>query len=182
MRGVVTLAAASGIPLMTMSGEPFPERATIQAIAFAVSVGTLLLQGWTLPPLIRRLQLSSDEDGVYDHAETKKAEQLVRAAATEVLDRFEQHPPRGLDSATIAEIRQTIARHAQDADEMPDPDEHTPTAEAFSKVYRDVLTAQRTALIEQRDAGNIDDEAARAMLERLDLQEAGVTARLESRF
>ncbi len=182
MRGVVTLAAASAIPLLTMDGQPFPERATIQAIAFAVSVGTLLIQGWTLPPLIRRLQLSSDEDVVYDHTETKKAEQLVRAAATEVLDRFEQDPPRGLDTETIAHIRQTIARHAQDADEMPDPEEHTPSAEAFSQVYRDVLTAQRTALIEQRDAGNIDDEAARAMLERLDLQAAAVTARLESRF
>ena len=38
------------------------------------------------------------------------------------------------------------------------------------------------ALIAELDAGNIEDEAARAMLERLDLQEAGVTARLESRF
>src|SRR4029079_7087530 len=37
MRGVVTLAAASGIPLMPADGQPFPERATIQAIAFAVS-------------------------------------------------------------------------------------------------------------------------------------------------
>ena len=55
MRGVVTLAAASGIPLMTVDGDPFPERATIQAIAFVVSVGTLLLQGLTLPPLIRWL-------------------------------------------------------------------------------------------------------------------------------
>ncbi len=69
-----------------------------------------------------------------------------------------------------------------DADQMPDPDEHTPRAEVYSKLYRDVLVAQRAALIAELDAGNIEDEAARAMLERLDLQEAGVTARLESRF
>ena len=62
MRGVVTLAAAAGIPLTTAGGEPFPERATIQAIAFVVAVGTLLLQGWTLPPLIRRLELSVRQD------------------------------------------------------------------------------------------------------------------------
>ena len=62
MRGVVTLAAASGIPLMTTAGQPFPERATIQAIAFAVSVGTLLLQGWTLPLLIRWLGPSFEAD------------------------------------------------------------------------------------------------------------------------
>ncbi len=58
MRGVVTLAAAAAIPATTASGEPFPERATIQAIAFVVAIGTLLIQGWTLPLLIKRLQLS----------------------------------------------------------------------------------------------------------------------------
>ncbi|PRC52903.1 sodium:proton exchanger, partial [Mycobacterium sp. ITM-2017-0098] len=62
MRGVVTLAAAAAIPATTAAGGPFPERATIQAIAFVVSVGTLLLQGWTLPLLIRRLHLSADAD------------------------------------------------------------------------------------------------------------------------
>jgi CPA1 family monovalent cation:H+ antiporter len=45
-----------------------------------------------------------------------------------------------------------------------------------------VLAAQREALITERDEGRIEDEAVRAMLERLDLQEAGVSARLESRF
>ena len=182
MRGVVTLAAASGIPLMTVDGEPFPERATIQAIAFAVSVGTLLLQGWTLPLLIRWLGPSFEQDRVSDDAETHKAERIVHDAADEVLARFADQPPAGLDAATLANIQQTIARHSQDADEMPDPESHTPRAEVFSALYRDVLSAQRTALIAERDAGRIEDEAVRAMLERLDLQEAGVSARLESRF
>jgi CPA1 family monovalent cation:H+ antiporter len=182
MRGVVTLAAASGIPLMTVDGEAFPERATIQAIAFAVSVGTLLLQGWTLPVLIRWLQPSFEQDRQSDEVEARKAEQVVHTAADEVLNRFADAPPPGLDDATLANIRQTIARHAQDADEMPDPESHTPRAEVFSKLYRDVLCAQRNALIAERDAGRIEDEAVRAMLERLDLQEAGVSARLESRI
>jgi monovalent cation/hydrogen antiporter len=182
MRGVVTLAAASGIPLMTSSGQPFPERATIQAIAFAVSVGTLLLQGWTLPLLIRWLGPSFEADRLSDDAETRKAEQIVHTAADDVLARFAADPPAGLDTATLANIRLTIARHSQDADEMPDPESHTPRAEVFASLYRDVLSAQRTALIAERDAGGIEDEAARAMLERLDLQEAGVSSRLESRF
>ena len=55
-------------------------------------------------------------------------------------------------------------------------------AEVFAQLYRDVLSAQRHALITELDEGRIDDEAVRAMLERLDLQEAGVSARLESRF
>jgi CPA1 family monovalent cation:H+ antiporter len=44
------------------------------------------------------------------------------------------------------------------------------------------LAAQRAALIRERDDGQIDDEAVRAMLGRLDLQEASVTARMESRL
>lgn len=183
MRGVVTLAAASGIPLTTSTGEPFPERATIQAIAFVVSVGTLLLQGATLPSLIRRLKLSDEADAAYDRAETEKAEQVVRWAAEEVLARFDAaDPTTGLDAAARAEIRQVIARHSQDADEMPDPAEHSLRGEVFAALYRDVLARQRAALIAERDSGRIDDEIVRAMLDRLDLQEAGITARLESRI
>ncbi|MEZ0354788.1 cation:proton antiporter [Mycobacterium sp. SA01] len=183
MRGVVTLAAAAGIPPTVASGEPFPERATIQAIAFAVAVGTLLLQGWTLPPLIRRLHLSSREDDrIYDREETYKTEQTVHFAADEVLARFEAEPPAGLDPHVLTEIRTWIARHSKDADEMPDPEEHNLRAEVFSTLYRNVLAAQRAALITERDEGRIDDEAVRAMLDRLDLQEASVTARMESRI
>jgi CPA1 family monovalent cation:H+ antiporter len=181
MRGVVTLAAAAAIPVLTVDGEPFPERATIQAIAFVVSVGTLLIQGWTLPLLIRRLRLSTDESG-YEREETLKAERVVQSAADEVLTEFRANPPDGLDPRILTEIRNTIARHSQDADEMPDPEAHTLRAEVFAALYRDVLAAQRAALIAERDDGRIEDEAVRAMLERLDLQEAGVSARLDSRF
>lgn len=183
MRGVVTLAAAAAIPATTVDGEPFPERATIQAIAFVVSVGTLLIQGSTLPWLIRRLQLSRfNDDHAADRAEEVKAEQVVQQAAEGVLAEFRANPPAGIDQDLVTEIRAVIARHAQDADEMPDPGAQTKRAEVFSSLYLAVLGAQRAALIAERDEGRIEDEAVRAMLERLDLQEASVTARLESRL
>jgi monovalent cation/hydrogen antiporter len=183
MRGVVTLAAAAAIPATTVTGEPFPERATIQAIAFVVSVGTLLIQGWTLPLLIRRLHLSRfSDDHAADRAEELKAERIVAEAAAEVLTDFRANPPQHINPDVLADIIATIARHAQDADEMPDPEAHTKRAALFASLYREVLSAQRAALIAERDAGRVEDEAVRAMLDRLDLQEAGVTARLESRF
>ena len=181
MRGVVTLAAAAAIPVTTATGEPFPERATIQAIAFVVSVGTLLIQGATLPLLISRLGVSKDGTAAEREA-TLKAERVVHEAADDVLSEFRANPPDGLDPRVLAEIRNTIARHSQDADEMPDPAANTLRAEVFATLYLQVLRSQRSALIAERDAGLIEDEAARAMLERLDLQEAGVSARLESRF
>jgi CPA1 family monovalent cation:H+ antiporter len=82
----------------------------------------------------------------------------------------------------LAEIRTAIARHSEDVEEMPDPEAPTKRAKVFSALYRDVLSAQRAALIAERDEGRIEDEAVRAMLERLDLQEAGVSSRLESRL
>jgi monovalent cation/hydrogen antiporter len=183
MRGVVTLAAAAAIPATTVDGAPFPERATIQAIAFVVSVGTLLIQGWTLPPLIKRLHLSRfTDDHTADREEERKAERVVHEAADEVLADFRVNPPEDMDLRVLAEIHTVVARHSEDADEMPDPEAHTKRSRVFTALYRDVLTAQRTALIGERDAGRIEDEAVRAMLERLDLQEAGVSSRLESRF
>lgn len=182
MRGVVTLAAAAAIPVTTVAGEPFPERATIQAIAFVVSVGTLLLQGATLPLLIRRLDLSSDRDRALVYADTLAARRVAHDAADKVLAEFGAQPPAGVDLKVLAEIRNTIARQSQDADEMPDRAAHTLRAETFTRLYRDVLSAQRAALVEERDAGRVDDDAVRRVLERLDLQEAGVSARLESRL
>lgn len=183
MRGVVTLAAAAAIPATTATGEPFPERATIQAIAFVVSVGTLLIQGWSLPLLIRRLHLSRFCDDLeVDREEELKAELVVHAVADDVLADFRENPPVRMDPRVLDEIGNTIARHSQDADEMPDPEAHTQQAEVFAALYRKLLAAQRSALIAERDAGRIEDEAVRAMLERLDLQEAGVSARLDSRF
>lgn len=183
MRGVVTLAAAAAIPAYTESGEPFPERATIQAIAFVVAVGTLLLQGSTLPWLIRKLHISRfNDDHEADRAEGVKAERVAHDAAEKILVEFQANPPANLNPALVEEIYIRIARHTQDVDEMPDPEAPIKRAAAFTTLYREVLAAQRAALIDQRDAGHIEDEAVRAMLERLDLQEAGVTARLESRL
>jgi monovalent cation/hydrogen antiporter len=182
MRGVVTLAAAAAIPVTTVWGEPFPERATIQAIAFVVGVGTLLLQGATLPLLIHRLDLSSDHDRALVDAEIQKVKRVVNDAAENVLVEFEAHPPAGLDLQVLAEIRNTIARQSQEADEMRDRQAHRLRGAIYARLYRDVLSAQRRALIDERDAGLVDDEAVRAMLERLDLQEAGVSVRLESRL
>ncbi|QGN35345.1 hypothetical protein GJV80_03845 [Microlunatus sp. Gsoil 973] len=84
MRGVVTLAAAAGIPL-TAQGGPFPARAEIQMIAFVVAVGTLMIQGPTLPPLIRKLRIRSDEDERYEAEQRHRAAEISRQAASEVI-------------------------------------------------------------------------------------------------
>ncbi|MFT4125563.1 MAG: sodium:proton antiporter [Gordonia sp. (in: high G+C Gram-positive bacteria)] len=182
MRGVVSLAAASGIPLAVHDGAPFPERSAILAIAFVVAVGTILIQGPTLPWLINRLHLRNEDEERYDHEQTARAEAIVHAATDQVLAEFAANPPAGLEPATITYIQDTVARQTRDAEEMPDPEAHTARNEAFAGLYRDVLAAQRGALVAERDGGKVEDEAVRTMLERLDLQEASLAARMESRF
>ena len=61
MRGIVTLAAAFAIPETLPDGSPFPYRDLILLCAFAVVLGTLVLQGLTMKPLIRRLGLTDDD-------------------------------------------------------------------------------------------------------------------------
>ncbi|HET7834813.1 MULTISPECIES: Na+/H+ antiporter [Variovorax] len=61
MRGIVTLAAAFAIPETLPDGTPFPHRDLILLCAFAVVLGTLVLQGLTMAPLIRRMGLSDDD-------------------------------------------------------------------------------------------------------------------------
>jgi monovalent cation/hydrogen antiporter len=61
MRGVVSLAAAFGVPMTSLSGAPFPGRPQLVFLTFVVVIGTLLLHGLTLPWLIRWLGVQGDE-------------------------------------------------------------------------------------------------------------------------
>lgn len=59
MRGILTLAAAAAVPEHLHDGAPFPGRDEIQAIALLVTLGTLLIQGTTIPMLVRRLHIDT---------------------------------------------------------------------------------------------------------------------------
>jgi CPA1 family monovalent cation:H+ antiporter len=62
MRGILTLAAAAAVPEHLAHGAPFPGRAEIQTIALLVTLGTLLIQGTTIPMLVRRLRIDTAEE------------------------------------------------------------------------------------------------------------------------
>lgn len=81
MRGVVTLAAAAGIPA-TIDGGPFPDRATIQLAAYTVAIGTLLGQSLTLPWVIHRLGVGSADEEASD-ASQEAATRIATADAVQ---------------------------------------------------------------------------------------------------
>lgn len=83
MRGIVSLAAALALPFVLDSGEPFPYRDLIVFLTFVVIAVTLVVQGLTLAPLIRKLKVGTDWSG---HQEERRAKLALTKAAVAAID------------------------------------------------------------------------------------------------
>jgi Na+/H+ antiporter len=181
MRGVVTLAVASALP-EEVNGAPFADRGVVQFLAYAVTIGTLLLQGLTLPALIRRLAVRDPEQGQQDAESELRLQERTTAAAlqrTEELiakvrpkvgderaDQWEERI-RGPLQARTRTMRQTIR-----SDEEEEQQKGRRRAESFRHLRQQVVQAQRRALMVERDRGTVDDEVVRGVLQELDYEEA----------
>ncbi|WP_323015974.1 sodium:proton antiporter, partial [Devosia sp.] len=93
MRGVVTLAAAAGVPTTVASGADFPGREAILTIAFLVTIATLLIQGSTLPWMIGALDLSGEEDKSHAQEQHRLARSLAQQAMLEALEAYRRENP-----------------------------------------------------------------------------------------
>ena len=169
MRGAVTIAAALLIPLHTDSGAPFPGRDLIIFFAFAVVLATLVVQGLSLPVLIRALGLEADDSG----AEAEEATARIRAAEA-ALERLDELVAEGWVLEDTAErlrgqYRFRIDRFSERVD--PDGDgtiEHRSLK--FQKLRRELIDAERHAVVELRNTGEISDEVMRNVERDLDLE------------
>lgn len=174
MRGVITLAAAAGIPFTSTGGAPFPGRELIQALAFVVTVGTILAQGLTLPLLIRTLDVSAPDEQRRWTESLRQAHQLARRAAEDAMHRAIAQPPDGADPRVVRKLADRVNAALQARRELDDEEVESPPAlrETVRAVRRDVLAAQRAGLLAARDSGELEDEVVRVELERLDYEEA----------
>jgi Na+/H+ antiporter len=188
MRGVVTLAAAGGIPFALSSGEPFPGRGVIQAIAFIVAVGTLLIQGSTLPFMIRRLDVADPYEQLRTQEQMELARNISRKAGEKALADAAAHPPPGIDGKELQAIVERVRRSMQARLQLQEVDEDADREAAlwnagalFDKFRHQSLRSQRVALIAARDDGDLDDEVLRTVLEGLDIEEAAAEERVRRR-
>jgi CPA1 family monovalent cation:H+ antiporter len=170
MRGVVTLAAAAGVPASV------PGRDVIQALAFIVAVGTLLIQGPTLPPLIRKLGISTEDEQHAEAEEARRARQVADTAAKQAVVAIYRQPPPDVDPAVLERYKQHYvaaleARRTADED-LDEVDSHA-WRDTTKTLRRSVLAAQREALTQ---ADDLDDETVRRELERLDYEEAAAAS------
>lgn len=150
MRGVVTLAAAAAIPL-TSNGAPFPERATLQLVAYSVAIGTLLVQGLTLPWVIRRLKVGSADETASDAAQEAAVRLATADAVQGVLEKQRADWSRTLGTSgadeMIDKLSSTWRARATAAAVMLDPstaDELVPDEGLRPEAVSGVTSALRT--------------------------------------
>ena len=167
MRGVVTLAAAAGIPLTTLAGEAFPGRDAIQVVAFTVTIGTLLIQGLTLPWLIGWLKLSDPHEAEHHLKQRKLANDIGEAAVQRAMTAYRETHPDPKVGEAVDQMLQRMIRE-DDADEQVAAN----NGALMLELGRVMLEARRAALILARDDRRLDDDILREVLEGLDLQQA----------
>ena len=169
MRGGVSLAAALAIPLTTDGGAPFPGRDIIIFLASCVILTTLVLQGLTLPLLIKLVGL--EDDGA--EAASEEAKARIRAAEM-ALARLEQLVEEGeIREDTAERIRGAYTFRADRFRERLDPErsEIEDRSQAFQQVRRELLRAEEEGVLELRRAGVISDEVMNRILRDLALEE-----------
>ncbi len=170
LRGIVSLAAALALPLVTNQGTPFPGRDLIIFITFGVILITLVGQGLTLPLVIKFLRIKPDD--IEEREEETARLQLANAAlmrlqvlaitnedAQEVIDRVRQPYEERL--AFYGPRRRGI-----------EPQNGDVLCRTTDEVTRVALHAEREMLVRLRDEGEISDDVLRKIQMELDLQEA----------
>lgn len=161
MRGAVTLAAVFLLP------DDTPHREVIVLIALVVAAGTLLIQGATLPFVVRRLGLTGP-DPAQDVLIEARLYQQAAAAGLAVLD-----AELGGDEPqeVVDRLRRIGLERADAAWEMLGGHDETPS-ELYARLRTKMLVAERTMVLAARDDNSAPDEVLRKVLESLDIEES----------
>jgi Na+/H+ antiporter len=170
MRGAVTLAAALAIPLTTDAGTRFPDRDLIVFLAFCVVFATLVVQGLTLPLVIRVLGLEAD---ALDVKEETKARIQAAEAAIARLDELEEEGAVRPDTADRLRGQYEFRRNRFRA-RFDDADDGAieERSQAFQRVRRELLDTERSAVVALRNEGRISDEVMHRVERDLDLEDS----------
>ena len=164
MRGSVSLAAALAL------ASDFPQRDVILLLTFAVIFSTLVLQGLTLPALIRHLGV--EDDGAEEREDLLARRSAVDAAMAEI-DALEAEEWTRDDTAERMRgmYRYRRSRLAARAGETDDGDGYEQRSLAYQTMVRRVLDAQRAELVRLRNSGEISNEVMHRVERELDLED-----------
>lgn len=163
LRGSVSLAAALAIPLALPDGSAFPDRDLIIFVTFSVILVTLVGGGLTLPAVVRRLGIVG---GSEERNETRRA---LERAAEAALERITELESQGRIDTPHAEKLRGAYEHKRDLQRSSEDDSVTNHAMHHRDVERELLDAQREAIIGMRENGEIDNAVLRRLLADLDM-------------
>ena len=169
MRGVISLAAALALPLTTNAGDPFPARDLILFLTFCVILTTLVVQGLSLPALIRALGV--EDDGSGEREETKGRIHVAQAALAR-LEELEEEEWVREDTAERVRGLYNYRRSRFAARFDGDEDGLEERSAAYQRLLTELLRAQRQTLIRLRNEGKIGDEVMHRIERDLDLEES----------
>jgi CPA1 family monovalent cation:H+ antiporter len=171
MRGVVSLAAALALPAVLADGSPFPQRDLIVFLTFCVICVTLVLQGLTLPPLIRALGLAGTAG---PNCEELEARRIVIAAAVSHLNDAKEK-----DSEDAAALYEDLTQHYHQRLESLQIGDVSPGQVAghdrHLELSLEALRVERETAVGLRDEGRINDDVLRRIERELDLSESRIT-------
>ncbi|KOU35750.1 Na+/H+ antiporter [Streptomyces sp. WM6378] len=174
MRGVVSLAIAFSIPLTMEDGSAFPARNLVLFLTFTTVIGTLVVQGLTLPPLIRLLGLPGRDAQAETLAEAQAQSEASRAAEAR-LDELLTDSRNALPPPLADRLRTVLERRRNAVwERLGAVNEVTGESadDTYRRLSRAMIDAERQVFVSLRDERRIDDEMMRTLLRRLDLEEA----------
>ena len=170
MRGVISLAAAIALPQSFEGGTPFTQRSMIIFLAFSSILVTLVLQGLTLPPLIRALGLAGASAS--HSTEEEEARRTILTAALQYLeDAGEDAKPE------LAKVYDDLSQHYRarlaSLNEDSSADTLAPTFHnQYVEASRKLLKIERQTAVQLRNERRISDELLRELEHELDLSES----------
>jgi CPA1 family monovalent cation:H+ antiporter len=166
MRGIVSLASALAIPVLTNSGQPFPGREEIIFITFCVIFTTLVFQGLSLIPLLAILRITTS-----DRIEDREMEARIAALRAGIArlrklePSFDSTEEWEVEGRILGEYEYRIAHLTGHLDGSIEPQ-----AIAFDhRMQAEALVAEREEILRLRDSGEIPDEVYRKIQYDLDL-------------
>jgi CPA1 family monovalent cation:H+ antiporter len=172
LRGVISLAAAAALPT------DVPQRNLLVFLTFTTVLGTLLVQGLTLPWLIRWLGVRAGPGEERDDAvAAARAQEAASEAGLRRLDEVAAQDPARAPAEVVERLRRLAGYRQAGAwerlpDSQPGDEGETAPSAAFRRLRREMTTAERAEFIRQRDERQIDDEVLDEVLHHLDLEEA----------
>jgi CPA1 family monovalent cation:H+ antiporter len=170
MRGVVSLAAALALPFKKADGSPFPGRDLILFLSFVIILATLVVQGLSLPPLIRWLGVEDDDSLEHEEREARLA--ANKAALSRLHEVAEKDPAK---AEALKRVRIEYEDRIRQL-EASESDHQNRRLRLFSAEYerlsREGLKQERDTILQLRNKDVINDEVLRRIQQDIDLAEA----------